>query len=269
MPHESSTTQPIAVFDSGIGGLTVLKELAHTFPHESFIYLGDTARLPYGSKSPETIRRYAIQNIEYLLKLNPKAIVVACNSASSVINEKTWKGVPIYTVIEPAVKESLRVSGSQRIGIIATRATVASDVYSLEIKKINPHAQVFSVACPLFVPLAEEGWHDDPVTNLIVFRYLQPLLQNQIDTLILGCTHYPLLKNSISRAVGSTANLVDCGESVSQLLKSDFESGKLSKNQGQMQTLTLLLTDGSNLFLNLSSQVLYPLKTDSISIIDL
>jgi glutamate racemase len=192
-----SDSRPIGVFDSGIGGLTVLKELAHQFPHENFLYLGDTARLPYGSKSPQTIRKYSEQNIHFLQKQNVKAIVIACNTASSQVPEKELLETPIYNVIEPGSLRALQLSNSKKIGLVATRATVQSQAYTKRIHSLEPKAEVFAQAAPLFVPLAEEGWDSDPITNLIVFRYLKPLLDENIDTLILGCTHYPLVKEKI------------------------------------------------------------------------
>lgn len=225
--------RPIGVFDSGIGGLTVLKELALQFPHESFLYLGDTARLPYGSKSAHTIRKYSEQNIAFLKKQDVKAIVIACNTASTQVPESEFDGLPVYNVISPGSQRALEVSSSKRIGVLGTRATINSQAYTTRIKELDPQAQVFDQACPLFVPLAEEGWDSDPVTNLIVFRYLSQLLQHHIDTLILGCTHYPILKNSIARVTGSSIELVDSGEAIARWLERDFSIGRIGRRIDQ------------------------------------
>lgn len=265
-----SDPRPIGVFDSGIGGLTVLKELALQFPQENFLYLGDTARLPYGSKSPQTIRKYSEQNVQFLEKKNVKAIVIACNTASSQMPEKEFDGLPVYNVIEPGSQRALELSESGKIGVLGTRATINSKAYTKKILGLNPKAQVFDQACPLFVPLAEEGWDGDPVTNLIVFRYLSPLLQNQIDTLILGCTHYPILKNSIARVTGSSIELIDSGEAIARWMEKDFERGRLSKNlESGTRTIEILTTDSSAHFNEMALRILKPVKADSFHVVDL
>lgn len=261
--------RPIGVFDSGVGGLTVLKELALQFPNESFLYVGDTARLPYGSKSPQTIRKYSEQIIQFLEKQNVKAIVIACNTASSQVPEKEIDGIPIYNVIEPGSQRALEVSSGKRIGVLATRATVNSQAYTKKIHAFDNKAQVFDQACPLFVPLAEEGWDSDPVTNLIVFRYLSPLMQQNIDTLILGCTHYPILKNSIARVTGSSIELVDSGEAIAQWLSRDISSGRLKANEkNQSQRIDIMTTDSSAHFTEVAERILKPVVPDSFSVVD-
>jgi glutamate racemase len=205
---------PIGIFDSGIGGITVLKVLRQHFPQENFLYVGDTARLPYGTKSPQTIRIYAEQIMNYLVDTGVKAIVIACNTASSQVPEDQWRGVPVFSTIGPGAEQALAHSQSKRIGVIGTRATIESETYPREITKLDPSAQVWSVASPLLVPLAEEGLDSDPITNLIVSRYCGSLLAHDIDTLILGCTHYPLLKQSFQRVCGSSVTLVDSGEAI-------------------------------------------------------
>lgn len=263
-------TRPIGVFDSGIGGLTVLKELALQFPQENFLYLGDTARLPYGSKSPQTIRKYSEQNIHFLERQNVKAIVIACNTASSQLTEKEFAGLPIYNVIEPGSQRALELSECGRIGVLGTRATINSKAYTKKILELSPAAKVFDQECPLFVPLAEEGWDGDPITNLIVFRYLSPLLQNQIDTLILGCTHYPILKNSIARVTGSSVELVDSGEAIARWLQKDFTSGRLKVNSSSVpRTIEILTTDSSAHFNEMALRILKPVKADKFRVVDL
>lgn len=204
----------IGVFDSGLGGLTVLQHLVQVFPDVDFLYLGDTARLPYGTKSPETIRQYGEQVLQYLKSQNVAAAVIACNSASSQFPESEWQGLPLFTVIEPGSQSAVKASSSGRIGVIGTRATITSGLYEKTLKRLRPDCQVFSVAAPLLVPLAEENWVDDPVTNIIAFRYLQSLLSASIDTLILGCTHYPLLRTALQKVVGSSVTLIESGPAV-------------------------------------------------------
>lgn len=261
--------RPIGVFDSGIGGLTVLRELAHQFPHESFLYLGDTARLPYGSKSPQTIRKYSEQNIEFLKKQDVKAIVIACNTASTQVKESDFSGLPVYNVISPGSERALQLSHTKRIGVLGTRATINSQAYTHKIHELHADARVFDQACPLFVPLAEEGWDSDPVTNLIVFRYLNPLLQNNIDTLILGCTHYPILKNSISRVTGSSIELVDSGEAIALWLKKDMENGRLQSAEQKSRRIDILTTDYSAHFNEIAARILKPIHPDDVRVVDL
>jgi glutamate racemase len=263
-------SRPIGVFDSGIGGLTVLKELAMQFPQESFLYLGDTARLPYGSKSAHTIRKYSEQNIQFLKKLDVKAIVIACNTASTQVPEAELAGLPIYNVIGPGAQRAVEVSHSKRIGVLGTRATINSKAYSHKIMELEPTANVIDQACPLFVPLAEEGWDSDPVTNIIVFRYLSQILQHSIDTLILGCTHYPLLKNSISRVTGSSIELVDSGEAIARWLERDFSKNRLQRNaKDNHQKIEIMTTDSSAHFTEMALKILKPIKADEFRVVDL
>jgi len=200
----------IGVFDSGVGGITVLRELKRRWPNESFLYLADTARLPYGSKSIHTIRLYVEQNFNFFLKHGVKAIVIACNSASTAVLEEPLEcPVPVFNVVQPGARKAVEASSTQRIGVLGTRATVTSQAYAHAIHKLSPNTQVFQQACPLFVPLVEEGWFEDPITNLIVYRYVTAVVQKQIDTLILGCTHYPALKDAIRKVTGSSLQLID------------------------------------------------------------
>lgn len=240
--------RPIGVFDSGIGGLTVLRELLKNFPEENFIYLGDTARLPYGSKSADTVRKYTEQNMNFLKGRDVKAIVVACNTASTQVFETEYQGLPVYNVIDPGSELAARVSENNRVAVIATRATVKSESYTKKIQAHNPEIEVFSTACPLFVPLAEEGWHDDPITNLIAFRYLQGLKAHDVDTVVLACTHYPLLKTAIQKVFGNHVTLVDSGEAIAKLLSADFEKGRLYKNNKSGDQLLICLTDAGAQF---------------------
>ncbi|MFI5263351.1 MAG: glutamate racemase [Candidatus Kapaibacterium sp.] len=216
----------IGVFDSGIGGLTVVKELFSLLPNERIVYFGDTARLPYGSKSVETVRRYAREDTELLLKHRPKLIVVACNTVSAVALDVVTSvagGVPVIGMIEPACKEALRVSSSGRIGIIGTEGTVASKAYEkhlhLEAERVGKKIETFAKACPLFVPLAEEGWEEKLVAELIAREYLHSLHEAKIDTLILGCTHYPVLTRVIQSVMGAEVKLINSGEVAAREVK--------------------------------------------------
>jgi glutamate racemase len=200
----------IGVFDSGVGGLTVLRALKERWPSEKFIYLADTARLPYGSKSSTTISHYVEQCVAFLRRYDLKSIVVACNSASTALLERPLQSdVPIFNVVEPGARKAVQTSVSGRIGVLGTRATVYSEAYPRAIRKLKSESEVFQQPCPLFVPLVEEGWFDDPITSLIVFRYVSTVIQYKVDTLIMGCTHYPVLKAAIHKAAGPGVSLVD------------------------------------------------------------
>lgn len=205
----------IGVFDSGVGGLTALRKLADMLPGANLIYLGDTARVPYGNRSPEIIAYYAQQCTEFLLGREVKLIIVACNTVSAVALNliESISPVPVIGVIKPAVSAALAVTKTNRIGIIGTRATIQSGAYELEFQKLagDRENHIFSCPCPLFVPLVEEGWHDHGATYTIALEYLQPLITAQIDTLILGCTHYPLLKKTIQQIMPDV-QLIDSGE---------------------------------------------------------
>ncbi len=217
--------KPIGVFDSGIGGLTVVKRLASTLSNESIIYFGDTARVPYGSKSNSTVIEYSIQNTKFLLQKNVKALVVACNTASSIAipDLKKMFDIPIIGMIEPGSRMALKKSKSNKIGVIGTRATINNLAYSNEIKKLNNSAQVIEKPCPLFVPLAEEGWIKHQATYEIAEEYLKELREVEIDTLVLGCTHYPILSKVIQKVIGKSVTLIDSGVASSEVIKSELE----------------------------------------------
>ncbi len=255
----------VAVFDSGVGGLTVLTELRKRWPAEDFIYLADTARLPYGSKSLHTIHQYVEQCIRVLRTYKPKAIVVACNSASTAVLEHPIRSdVPVFNVIEPGARVALQMSTTKRIGVLGTRATVYGEAYPKAIHKLNAGAEVFQQACPLWVPLVEEGWIDDPVTNLIVYRYASSVTKHQIDTLILGCTHFPVLRVSIRKAVGDAITLVDS----SQGLIEDLAALNLREGPGGGK-LDILCTDFSPRLEETIRLLLGDLAYDSLETIDL
>lgn len=202
---------PIGVFDSGVGGLTVAREIMRQLPNERIVYFGDTARVPYGSKSKDTIIRFSRQIIRFLKTKNVKAIVVACNTASALALEEIQSeiDIPIIGVLKPGAKVAAEATENGKIGVIATESTIASQLYTKVIQSHLPQAQVLGKPCPLFVPLVEEGWMKDPVTVEVANRYLEPLKESGIDTLILGCTHYPLLRSTIRQIMGETVNLVN------------------------------------------------------------
>ncbi len=202
---------PIGVFDSGIGGLTVVRELMRQLPNESIVYFGDTARVPYGPKSPETVRRYSREIGAFLLEQGVKAIVVACNTATAhaLPTLRDELPVPVVGVVEPGARAAVRASRTGEIGVIGTVGTVNSGAYERAIHAIAPHARIRALPCPLFVPLVEEGWTDHAATQLIAGEYLRPLVSSHVDTLVLGCTHYPLLKAAIGDVVGRSVRLID------------------------------------------------------------
>jgi glutamate racemase len=204
----------IGIFDSGVGGLTVLKEIVRALPQEDTIYLGDTARVPYGTKSPETVIRYAHQITEFLIRRDVKLLVVACNTASAVALEslKETFSIPIVGVIEPGARRAASVTKTGNVAVIGTEGTIKSSAYTKAIKRIAPDVQVVTRSCPLFVPLAEEGWVDNEIARLTARAYLEGLREDGVDTLVLGCTHYPLLKGVIEEVMGSGVTLVDSAE---------------------------------------------------------
>jgi len=201
----------IGIFDSGIGGLTVVREIVAKLPQENIIYLGDTARVPYGIRSPETVTRYSFENTQFLLAQDIKILVIACNTASAISLDAVKKEfpLPVIGVLEPGARAAVAATGTRKIGIIGTEATIASGAYEMAIKRLAPDVEVYSLACPLFVPLAEEGWTDNDVAMLVAEKYLAPLRRIGIDTLVLGCTHYPLFKSVITRVIDSDIRLID------------------------------------------------------------
>ncbi len=237
---------PIGIFDSGIGGLTVLRQVHQLMPEEDLIYLGDTARVPYGNKSPATVVRFACEDTQFLLRQKVKAVIVACNTASAwALNDLQRRyQVPIFGVILPAAAAALEVSRNQRIGVIGTYATVRSQAYSRAVLARCDTAQVFTCACPLLVPLVEEGWLDHPATHQILREYLRPLLRRRIDTLVLGCTHYPLLRPALQKVVGPKVVLVDSAESCARFVRERLEVLGLRRTDRRRRgRLELFVTD--------------------------
>lgn len=204
--------RPIGIFDSGVGGLTVVKDVMKQLPNESIVYFGDTARVPYGSKSKTTVTKFSAQIIRFLLEQDVKAIIIACNTVNSNCIEelrKAFPNVPISGVVEPGVTMALRTTKNGRIGVIGTEATIASNRYPELLKQSNEKLEVFGKACPVFVPLVEDGWADHNVTEEVASVYLKELLDEKIDSLILGCTHYPMLTHTIQKVVGSQVELIN------------------------------------------------------------
>ena len=204
-------SSPVGVFDSGVGGLTVVREIMRQIPNEKIIYFGDTARVPYGSKSKDTVTRFSRQIVNFLQTHNVKTIVVACNTASAYALEELEKeiDIPIIGVVKPGARVASEVTRNGKIGVIATTATISSHIYNQYIEEINPEVTIYEKACPLFVPLVEEGLWVDPVTDEIARRYLTEMIDLDIDTLILGCTHYPLIRSTLGRVMGENVTLVN------------------------------------------------------------
>jgi glutamate racemase len=225
---------PIGIFDSGIGGLTVMKEMLSLLPDESFVYLGDTARVPYGTKSSETVVRFTRESLSFLRANGVKLIVVACNTASAEALPRLEGefDVPLVGVIAPGIEAALKASRNMRIGVIGTAGTIRSGAYQEGISRLEPGAVVRAKPCPLFVPLAEEGWVDDEVTAMVAQRYLEEYRHNGIDTLVLGCTHYPLLRDVISRAVGERVTLVDSAVETARRVAEILEEKALLRGEG-------------------------------------
>jgi glutamate racemase len=253
-----SDVRPIGVFDSGIGGLTVVKAMRDLLPNESISYLGDTARVPYGPKSPETVQRYAMELADMLIKRDAKALIVACNTVSSVALPALMKNfpVPVIGVIEPGARAALAASRNRRIGVIGTRATIRSGAYEKALCAADPNVKVNSQACPLLVPLIEEGLLHDEVTDRMILRYLEPLLADEIDTLVLGCTHYPLLTGAMARVLKRQIMIVDsaqnCARAAEEML--DRESLRAAPlNDGKLH---VALTDAADSFLNVARDAL-------------
>src|SRR5213592_172192 len=250
--------RPVGVFDSGIGGLTVVKALRDLLPHENICYLGDTARVPYGPKSPETVQRYGVELAGILTRENAKALVVACNTVSSVALPLLIKkfSVPVIGVIEPGARAALQATRNRHIGVIGTRATIRSGAYAEALRAADNNVRVSSRACPLLVPLIEEGLLNDAVTDQVIMRYLQPLLAGGIDTLVLGCTHYPLLTNAIARAVRRQIVLVDSAQNCARAVEEMLDQHSLRAAAPEHGALNVALTDAADNFLNVARDAL-------------
>jgi len=252
---------PIGVFDSGVGGLTVVREIMRQIPNEKIIYFGDTARVPYGSKSKDTVTRFSRQIVRFLQTHNVKTIVIACNTASAYALEDLEReiDIPVIGVVKPGAKVASEVTRNGKIGVIATEATIGSKIYSQYITEINKDVTIFGKACPLFVPLVEEGLWQDPVTDEIARRYLAELIDIDIDTLILGCTHYPLIRSTVAKIMGEDVTLVnpayETARELKELLK---EKGLLNEKQpalGENQ-YRFFVSDGAEKFKRFANSII-------------
>jgi glutamate racemase len=237
--------KPIGVFDSGIGGMSVMKQLISAMPNEDIVYFGDTARVPYGSKSNATVVEYSMQIAKFLANKNIKALVVACNTVSSIAlpSLRQKYNIPIIGVIEPGAEFALRETKTGRIGVIGTRATIANNAYSKSILKRNPKVEVFEKACPLFVPLAEEGWLKHKAVYDIAEEYLKELRDLNIDTLVLGCTHYPILREVIQEVIGKDVKLVDSGVTTAEVVREEIDRIGFLTNSNSMGNQRIFVTD--------------------------
>lgn len=252
---------PIGVFDSGVGGLTVAREIMRQIPNEKIIYFGDTARVPYGSKSKDTVTRFSKQIVRFLQSFDVKTIVVACNTASAYALDELEKeiDIPIIGVVKPGAKVASEVTGNGKIGVIATEATIGSQIYTKYIKELNKDVTIFGKACPLFVPLVEEGLWQDPVTDEIAKRYLTELIDIDIDTLILGCTHYPLIRSTLGKIMGESVTLVNPAYETARELKEllaqkgllNGEEPKLGENRYQFY-----VSDGAEKFKRFANSII-------------
>jgi glutamate racemase len=242
---DKKTNRAIGVFDSGIGGLTVVRALMERLPFENIIYFGDTARVPYGIKSVETINRYALQITEFLIKKDVKLLIVACNTMAAVAYQaiRDLSPVPVLEVIEASAKNAARDTRSKSIGVIGTPATINSNAYARAIHLLDKEARVFSQACPLFVPLVEEGWFDHQATRLIAEDYLKPVIAEHIDTLVLGCTHYPLLKPMLQEIVGQEVKLIDSAEAMADITADLINKENLGNQSRKLADYLFCVTD--------------------------
>ncbi len=246
--------KPIGIFDSGVGGLTVFKEVRKQFPFEDIIYFGDTARVPYGPKSRNTVIDYSIQNARFLVQQGAKIIVVACNTSSSVALKKLQKmlDVPILGVIQPGANSAVKNTKNKRIGVIGTEGTIRSDAYKEAIQLLDTETKIFSKACPLLVPLVEEGWINHKITKATIEEYLLPLMKKNIDTLVLGCTHYPILKQTIQSIIGNEINLIDSAFTISQKLQNIVSES----NQNQIGKDKFFVSDNEEKFRKIANNIL-------------
>ncbi|MGE5196375.1 MAG: glutamate racemase [Anaerolineae bacterium] len=260
MSVEEGSTASIGIFDSGFGGLTVMRAIKNALPSENIIYFGDTARLPYGNKSAETILRYSIENASFLIEQNIKTLVIACNTACSAFAVERLQhmfDIPIIGVIRPAIEQVLQASKSGKIAILGTRATISSGIYQQNIQQRLPRAELSAIACPLFVPLVEEGYIEHPLTEMVVQEYLRQLKRKEIDSVLLACTHYPLLQPIIRKELGSNVELVDPAISCAEAIKKHLIENSLGNPQKELPHYQFYVSDDpekfrllGNIFLN-------------------
>jgi len=257
--------RPIGVFDSGIGGLTVLKEITEQLPGEDIVYFGDTARIPYGTRSKETVIKYVLQSFRFLMTKDIKAIVIACNTASALAMEEAQKefDIPIIGVIEPGAKAAVSMTRNSKIGVIGTEGTINSQSYQRKIRKMLPSAEIIGVACPLFVPIVEEGWENSDVAYMTAKKYLLELKEHNIDSLVLGCTHYPVLRYTIDKVLEGKVTLVNPAYETAKAVKALLKENNLlsSKLDGGVQRF--FVSDDPEKFKRIGGNIL---RTEIVSI---
>ena len=245
----------IGIFDSGIGGLTVMREIMEVLPHEHLIYLGDTGRYPYGSKSPETVRRYSLENAAFLADKGIKMLVVACNTSAAFALDALGEQVatPVIGVIEPGARAAVQSTRNRKVGIIGTEGTIASGSYTRALKRLDAALEIYTRACPLFVPLAEEGWVDNDVARATAALYLTSLKRSGIDTLVLGCTHYPLLAEVIADVMGDKVQLVDSARTTAAAVRETLVNYGLLRRSGQ-GSASFFVTDATDRFIKVGAR---------------
>jgi glutamate racemase len=248
--------RPVGIFDSGIGGLTVARAIYDRLPHESTIYFGDTARVPYGPKSPETVRRYSLEILQWLLSQDVKAVVIACNTSTAHALDalRAATSVPVIGVIEPGARAAVAASQGGAIGVIGTAGTIHSNAYAKAIQAVAPGVRVEQQACPLFVPLVEEGWFAHPAAGLIAEEYLRPVRDASVDSLVLGCTHYPLLKPLLRQVMGDQVQLIDSGEQTAILLEETLAAAHLGADQATVGSHRFAVSDDEPRFRQVGSR---------------
>jgi glutamate racemase len=263
--------RPIGVFDSGLGGLTAVKELMNQLPGENIVYFGDTGRVPYGTRSNETVIKYVLQDIRFLLSFDIKLIIIACGTASSIALEtvKNKFDVPIVGVVHSTAEQAVKISKNKKIGIIGTQGTINSGAYERKIMELDNQVQIFSKSCPLFVPLVENGYTDNQVARLVAEEYLNSLISEQVDTLILGCTHYPLLKKVIADVMGHHVNLIEPGVEVARHTKALLDKNNMLANPKTESIHRYFVSDNVENFSNLGSLFLQKEISDIIEKIDI
>ena len=261
---------PIGVFDSGVGGLTVAREIMRQLPNEDLVYFGDTARVPYGSKSKKTVLKYSRQIVRFLLTKNVKAIVAACNTASALALDEIAAeiDIPIIGVVKPGAKMAVETTKTGNVGVIGTESTVKSGIYNDYIRELNSDITVVSKACPLFVPLVEEGRLEDRVTDDIVGRYLHEMKEYKVDSLVLGCTHYPLIRNTIKRYMGENVNLVNPAFETAKSLKEMLTEQKLLNEEMHKPQYEYYVSDGVDKFISFADSVL-PCRVTDTTVVDI
>lgn len=249
---------PVGIFDSGLGGLTVLKEVCKMLPKENIVYFGDTARVPYGIRSPVTVTRYSFECIKFLLRQNIKLLVIACNTVSSISlpEIRSTLKIPVIGVIEPGAKAAVKATQNRKIGVIGTEATIKSRAYSTAIQSLSNEIEVYEHACPLFVPLVEEGWTDGIIALLIAEKYLTSIKEKGVDTLVLGCTHYPLLKNVIQKVMGSVT-LIDSAIETSKVVLEMLAEKRLMRESALPAEKKYYVTDSPDKFRTLGEKFLH------------